>query len=427
MYVKRHKVRRKGKDYTYLRLVEAFRTEDGKVRHRLLHTLGREDMLKASGQLDQLAASFARLDPPPVGTRRQVGALLLVRQYLQRLDLVKVIDRVAPMKGRAQLTHGEVICALVANRLSAPSPLYDVAGWASSAALAELFDIPAMLLNDDRLGRALEALCPVAEQVRGELALTAARTGGADLSRLHLDLTAVRFAGAYEHSAMVEKGWAADRSIGRQVRPCRPPPWTASRSTTGRTRAPPPRWSASPKRCNGSSSSPRPGWSWSPTPAWATCATCAPPTGPGCASWSRCAPTPAGPTGSWPTSATWTNSSTCPTSPNANNTARRPTHPLEGPAAPLPGHRPGQEVKTSHDLRVAYIWSSEEATSVAEARTRALAAAEAALTRVRNGLGGRYYKTQKDVDTKVARSSARTSPDCCTWPPAPTPTPASPP
>jgi hypothetical protein len=98
-----------------------------------------------------------------------------------------------------------VICALVANRLSAPSPLYDVAGWASSAALAELFEIPAMLLNDDRLGRALEALA-------------AARAGGADLSRLHLDLTAVRFAGAYEHSAMVEKGWAADRSIGRQVK-----------------------------------------------------------------------------------------------------------------------------------------------------------------------------------------------------------------
>jgi transposase len=60
------------------------------------------------------------------------------------------------------------------------------------------------------------------------------------------------------------------------------------------------------------------------------------------------------------------------------------------------------DTKTHHDLRVAYIWSSEEATSVAQARTRALHAAETALTRVRNGLGGRYYKTRKDVDTKVA-------------------------
>ncbi len=39
-----------------------------------------------------------------------------------------------------------------------------------------------------------------------------------DASRLHLDLTAVRFAGSYEGSALVKKGWAADRSIGRQVK-----------------------------------------------------------------------------------------------------------------------------------------------------------------------------------------------------------------
>jgi hypothetical protein len=56
-----------------------------------------------------------------------------------------------------------------------------------------------------------------------------------------------------------------------------------------------------------------------------------------------------------------------------------------------------------HDLRVAYIWSSEEATSVADARQRALAKADADLTRVRNGLGGRYYQTVGQVRTKVAR------------------------
>ena len=88
MYVKRHAVVKDGKRYVYLRLVEAYRN-DGQGAHRVLRTLGREDELKASGQLDQLAASFARLDPPPSGTRRQVGPLLLVRHYLQRLGLVK--------------------------------------------------------------------------------------------------------------------------------------------------------------------------------------------------------------------------------------------------------------------------------------------------------------------------------------------------
>lgn len=55
-----------------------------------------------------------------------------------------------------------------------------------------------------------------------------------------------------------------------------------------------------------------------------------------------------------------------------------------------------------HDLRVAYIWSSEEASSVGDARQRALTKAEQALSRVRGGLAGRYYKTQKAVEAKVA-------------------------
>ena len=218
MYVKRHAVVKGGRRYVYLRLVEAYRDAEGRVRHRVLRTLGREDELKASGQLEQLAASFARLDPPPVGTRRHVGPLLLVAHYLDRLGLVELIDNAVPMRGKAMLTHGEVIAALVANRLCAPAPLYDVAGWASSAAMAELFGVPAGLLNDDRLGRALQALAPVAEQIRGELALAAATRCGADLSRLHLDMTAVRFTGGYDGSALVEKGWAADRSIARQVK-----------------------------------------------------------------------------------------------------------------------------------------------------------------------------------------------------------------
>lgn len=404
MYVKRHRVRREGKDYTYLRLVEAFRTDDGKVRHRLLHTLGREDVLKASGQLDQLAASFTRLDPPSVGTRRQVGALLLVRHYLQRLDLVKVIDRLAPMKGRAQLTHGEVICALVANRLSAPSPLYDVAGWGSSAALAELFDIPAMLLNDDRLGRALDALAPVAEQVRGELALAAARTGGADLSRLHLDLTAVRFAGTYEHSAMVEKGWAADRSIGRQVK-------TLQASTMDGIPVyyRPHKGAKSDVVCFADAMQ---RLQQIAAPGLVVVAD----SGLG---YLRhlCAADRAGLRFVVPLRADtgWADRFTADVGdldqlvdlPHvAQREKRLPADQRtcwRGLLRPYPVTDPDEKFKTHHDLRVAYIWSSEEATSVAEARSRALDAAEAALTRIRNGLGGRYYRTRKDVDTKVAQ------------------------
>jgi hypothetical protein len=217
MYPRVKRVRRGDQVHEYVQLVEGHR-EGGKVRQRVVATLGRLDELKASGQLDRWAGAFTRLDPPPLGTRREVGPLLVVGHYLRRLGLVGLVDQVAPMRGRSLLTHGEVIAILVANRLAGPAPLYDVAGWASSAAVAELFDVPAGLLNDDRLGRALDALGPRAEDLRGRLLLRTIELGKVDAGRLHLDLTAVRFAGSYEQSTVVKKGWSADRSIGRQVK-----------------------------------------------------------------------------------------------------------------------------------------------------------------------------------------------------------------
>jgi transposase len=58
-------------------------------------------------------------------------------------------------------------------------------------------------------------------------------------------------------------------------------------------------------------------------------------------------------------------------------------------------------------LRVAYIHSSEEARETAAARERALSKAEDALGRVRNGLGGRHYKAKAQVDRRVARILAK--------------------
>ena len=64
---------------------------------------------------------------------------------------------------------------------------------------------------------------------------------------------------------------------------------------------------------------------------------------------------------------------------------------------------PGSDTHAPLQLRVAYIHSSEEATQVADARERALVKAEDALQRMRNGLGGRYYKTQAQVERRIGQ------------------------
>src|SRR5215211_7648093 len=104
MYIKRHAVVRGQKRYVYLRLVQAYRDEHGRVRHRVLKTLGREDELKASGQLEQLQGSFARLDPPLIGIRREIGPLLLVHHFTAALAIGEEVDRLVPQRGRHKLS-----------------------------------------------------------------------------------------------------------------------------------------------------------------------------------------------------------------------------------------------------------------------------------------------------------------------------------
>ena len=218
MYVRVQKVRRGGRLYEYVHIVEGYRDEAGKVRHRVVANLGRRDRLKDSGALDNLAAAFTRLDPAP--GRYLVGALPLVVPLLERLDIAGIVDRVCPMRGRAHLSHGEVITALVANRLTAPRPLYDVAGWADGYGTNEWLGTPGALLNDDRLGRALDAISSHLDEISSASALSAIAAFGVDAARLHWDFTSVAFSGDYPDqdpdSPQVGFGHSSDRQTHRR-------------------------------------------------------------------------------------------------------------------------------------------------------------------------------------------------------------------
>src|SRR5438445_11174569 len=141
MYTKRVRVRRGDKSYVYVKLVESYR-DGSRVRQRVVANLGREDELKASGQLEALAGAFARLDPPMVGVRREVGPLLVVAQVLSGLGLAGIVEAHLPDRSRSRLSPAEVVVALIANRLAATCPIYYEAGWATGAATASDLAIP---------------------------------------------------------------------------------------------------------------------------------------------------------------------------------------------------------------------------------------------------------------------------------------------
>jgi Domain of unknown function (DUF4277) len=59
-----------------------------------------------------------------------LGALPVVAGFSSRLRIRDIVDVACPVRDLAGLTHGQVVEALVANRLTSPSPLVHVQEWA---------------------------------------------------------------------------------------------------------------------------------------------------------------------------------------------------------------------------------------------------------------------------------------------------------
>ena len=109
----------------------------------------------------------------------------------------EIVDELCPVRPVAWITHGEVVEALVANRLTAPAPLLRVEDWAAAMAVEEAYGIAPELLNDDRIARALDAIAPQLEEIVGGVGAAAVTEFGVDVSRLHWDLTSISLYGAY--------------------------------------------------------------------------------------------------------------------------------------------------------------------------------------------------------------------------------------
>ena len=102
------------------------------------------------------------------------------------------------MRDIAYATHGEVIEALVANRLTSPAPLVHVEDWARAWAVEEVFGLSPEILNDDRIGRALDAVAPELAGIVGSVGAKAIAGFGIDVTRIHWDMTSISLFGAYK-------------------------------------------------------------------------------------------------------------------------------------------------------------------------------------------------------------------------------------
>jgi transposase len=155
---------------------------------------------------------------------KRLGALPVIQQVLRKLCIRECVDRNCPIRENvADYSHGQVAEILIANRLSAPHPLYRFDSWAEEFAAAELFQFDAAKLNDDRLGRTLDALANSIDEIQMETAVKAVQRYGLSLEQAHLDITSFMFEGAYETGEadfpLAKRGYNSDGDYKRkQVR-----------------------------------------------------------------------------------------------------------------------------------------------------------------------------------------------------------------
>jgi len=128
---------------------------------------------------------------------RLLGSLPVIAHFARRLGVEAVIDQTCPSRGNAQLTHGQVALAIIANRLTQPRAMYQLLSWAQQWGVREVFGFEPRHLNDDRLGRCLDALAPQIDPLQGAVTVAAIREFDLDLSQLHWDLTSVVLQGEY--------------------------------------------------------------------------------------------------------------------------------------------------------------------------------------------------------------------------------------
>jgi transposase len=129
------------------------------------------------------------------------GPLTLFQPLLKRLDVASIIDRHLPPDPQLEFSHGQILSLLLAARLAEPTALVNVADWAEKSGADLLWNIPIDKLNDDRLGRALDAFFEERHSILASVTDNVLRWAEMPLDRLHFDTTHLIFYGAYANSS----------------------------------------------------------------------------------------------------------------------------------------------------------------------------------------------------------------------------------
>jgi len=134
-------------------------------------------------------------------TSRNLGGLPIVNQILDRLGLPGLLgEALGEIDGRTRLAPAAAIRLVIANLVLGREPLYALGDWAAryDPALLGMAEAQVAAVNDDRVGRALDALFDADRaSLLTAVLLEAISEFSIDTTRLHNDSTSISVHGAY--------------------------------------------------------------------------------------------------------------------------------------------------------------------------------------------------------------------------------------
>jgi transposase len=125
-----------------------------------------------------------------------IGALPVIVDYFEQLQLGAIVNEVVPWEGGLLL--GTVVEVMIANRLLHPEALYRIGEWSQKAGLTDYYGLTPQQLNDDLLGRALERLAEHGDAIEAAVVTRMLKVFKVRVKQIHFDITDVELYGAYE-------------------------------------------------------------------------------------------------------------------------------------------------------------------------------------------------------------------------------------
>jgi len=140
---------------------------------------------------------------------KAISALPIINKFIQRIELKELLSQYLPSKENQKLSHADAILLFVRNIMLERQPLYKLSEWAArfDPDLVGLGETTPSALNDDRVGRSLDALFDADRaSLLTNLVLKVIDKFDIELSQLHNDSTSVTVYGEYKQSSSKRKG-----------------------------------------------------------------------------------------------------------------------------------------------------------------------------------------------------------------------------